>query len=222
MSTTTVGDLLARAHHLSADLSGSGQVVTNQQWRQFDVTAYRLLSIVADLCPIAPPIEKARLARILDAYPLPLNRARGRAVYTPRQFAPHFGYGLDAVLARVRDATLLATMRNDTWRIDGDNHAPLDRLAVTLGATADLLCTEQPRAFDPAPDDCAALTGRLLALTVVAARHALSRLPLADADRPLVVGRYAEQALDDQWCPTAGVVQMTATDPGRTRSGRGE
>src|SRR5665647_1025855 len=80
---------------------------------------------------------------------------------------------------------------------------PLDRLSCTLGVLVDMVVTERSRTtnipgLDPLRDDAqvAPVMARVLAMTVVAARHALAHIPLQDADRPLAIARYAECSLD--------------------------
>jgi hypothetical protein len=82
------------------------------------------------------------------------------------------------------------------------NH-PMDRLCCTLGALADMVVAERSRTttipgFDPLRDDTqvAPVMARLLAITVVTARHTLTNIPLQDADRPLLIAQYSEHALD--------------------------
>ena len=43
MSTTTIADLLDRAESLARSLRATGTETTNDQWRSFDSTTYRLL-----------------------------------------------------------------------------------------------------------------------------------------------------------------------------------
>ena len=82
------------------------------------------------------------------------------------------------------------------------NH-PMDRLCCTLGALADMVVAERSRTttipgFDPLRDDAqvAPVMARVLAITVVAARHTLTNIPLQDAGRPLLIAQYSEHALD--------------------------
>lgn len=132
----------------------------------------------------------------------------------------HYGYSERAVLRRVLAGTLPATKHNDRWRIgttddialpdlapaDPTSPAPMDQLSVTLATMGDLLNTALPAhpasLEPPASEDRAALAAHVLTLTTVAARHTLGRMDLADAGRPLLIGRYAEHALDTLNAPT--------------------
>ncbi|MBE3075441.1 MAG: hypothetical protein IMZ75_10945, partial [Actinobacteria bacterium] len=71
--------------------------------------------------------------------------------------------------------------------------------------------------LDPLRDDAqvAPVMARVLAMTVVATRHALAHIPLQDADRPLAVARYAERSLDaigDVQRPS-GLTRVASFDP---------
>jgi hypothetical protein len=211
MSTTTVGDLISRAEALAEALHHEPTPLPRRAWHRFDATTYRLLDLITDLPPAQPTSRPALLIRLRDAYPMPLTLLREPRTYTVAQYAAPYGYPLMTVRSRISRGLLPTTDDHGQARIDarpGPDAAdlapadpasvePLDQLAATLGAVADLLAYE-PRPSSPAPTqaDRDALAARVLAITAVTARHALTRIPFADGNRPLLIGRYAEFALD--------------------------
>jgi hypothetical protein len=220
VSTTTVGDLLDRAELLARALRLTRAEITADQWRSFDATSYRLLHEL-----VGPErtgnheqiVSHATVSRILNAYPSPLSAPDPQTTYNARQAASHLGVSRATVVADIRGSRLPATYDGRRYSIkatdlpsitevqpaDPASTHPLDRLSCTLGVLADMVATERSRTtnipgLDPLRDDAqvAPVMARALALTVVAARHALAHMPLQDADRPLTIARYAECSLD--------------------------
>jgi hypothetical protein len=220
VSTTTVGDLLDRAEILARSLRVPDAPITTDQWRSFDATAYRLLYEL-----VGPERVGARehtrshapLSRILNGYPSPLAAPNPQATYNAKQAASHLGVSPWTVAADIRKSRLPATRDGLRYSIkatdlpfvteippaDPASAQPLDQLTCTLGVLADMVVAERSRTthipdFDPLRDDSqiAPVMARVLAMTVVAARHALAHIPLQDADRPLAIAKYAENGLD--------------------------
>jgi len=220
VSTTTVGDLLDRAELLARSLRVTRAEITADQWRSFDATSYRLLHEL-----VGPErtgnreqvVSHATLSRILNGYPSPLSAPNPQATYNARQAASHLGVSRATVAADIRGSRLPATYDGRRYSIkatdlpsitgvqpaDPASTHPLDRLSCTLGALADMAVAERSRTtnipgLDPLRDDAqvAPVMARVLAMTVVAARHALAHIPLQDADRPLDIARYAERSMD--------------------------
>jgi hypothetical protein len=211
MSTTTVGDLLAHAETLTRAVRDQPAPLSRQAWGRFDATAYRLLDLITDLPPATPTNRPPTLTRLRDAYPTPLILLPARRHYTISQYAAHHGLPPATVHSRIRNGQLPATRLDGILRIhsrddpaadqltpaDPTRPEPLDQLAATLGAIADLLTLDpHPAIPTPGQADRDALASRVLALTTVTARHALARLRLTDGKRPLLIGAYAEYALD--------------------------
>ena len=220
MSTTTVGDLLDRAEILARGLRVTNTKISTSQWRSFDATAYRLLHELAGperADARQQIVSHATLARILNGYPSPLAAPNPTATYNARQAASHLGVSNWKVTADIRSSRLPATYDGRRYSIkatdlpnvidvqpaDPASTDALDQLTCTLGVLADMVLTERSRTtrtsgFDPLRDDAqvAPVMARVLAVTVVAARHALAQIPLQDADRPLMIARYAEYSLD--------------------------
>jgi len=220
VSTTTVGDLLARAEILARSLRVTRAEITVDQWCSFDATAYRLLHELVGperTGARAQILSHASLSRVLNDYPCPLAAPNPEATYNARQAANLLGVAHSTVTAQIRRSRLPATYDGARYSIkasdlpcltqvppaDPASTHPLDRLSATLGVLADLVVAERSRTtnipgFDPLRDDAqvSPVMARVLAITVAAARHALAHIRLQDADRPLAVARYAEHALD--------------------------
>jgi len=220
VSTTTVGDLLDCAELLARALRVTRAEITADQWRSFDATSYRLLHEL-----VGPErtgnrdqvVSHATASRILNGYPSPLSAPNPQTTYNARQVASHLGVSRATVAADIRGSRLPATYDGRRYSIkatdlpsitevqpaDPASTHPLDRLSCTLGVLADMVVAERSRTtnipgLDPLRDDAqvAPVMARVLAMTVVAARHALAHIPLRDADRPLTIARYAERSLD--------------------------
>ena len=220
MSTTTVGDLLDRAEILARALRVTRAEITADQWRSFDATSYRLLNELAgpERAGTSDQVAShASVSRILNGYPSPLAAPNPDAIFNARQAASHLGVSVWTVVGDIRQSRLAGTYDGRTYSIkaadlppktevlpaDAASSHPLDRLSCTLGALADMVVAERSRTtnipgFDPLRDDSqiAPVMARVLAMTVVAARHGLAHIPLQDADRPLAIARYAEGSLD--------------------------
>jgi hypothetical protein len=220
MSTTTVGDLLERAEGLARGLRATSAAITRDQWDCFDSATYRLLhqlvgpERVGDREQI---LSHVAVVRLLNGYPSPLTAPSPEATYNARQAASHLGVSRSAVAAEIRRSHLPATNDRGRYRIkatdlpcasqvqpaDPASTHPLDRVSCTLGALADMVVAERSRTttipgFDPLRDDAqvAPVIARIFAVAIVAARHTLTTIPLQDADRPLLIARYAEHGLD--------------------------
>jgi excisionase family DNA binding protein len=220
VSTTTVGDLLARAEILARSLRATDTQISTTQWRSFDATAYRLLHELVGPERVgvrAQILSHAGVSRILDGYPRPLAAPNPQTTYNAKQAANHLGISHSTVVADIRDSRLPATFDGRRYSIkatdlpttadvrpaDPASTNPLDQLTCTLGLLADMVVTERSRTaptpgFDPLRDDVqvAPVVARVFAMTIVAARHALAHIPLQDADRPLAIAQYAEHSLD--------------------------
>jgi len=220
VSTTTVGDLLDRAEILARHLRVTGDQITADQWCSFDAAAYRLLHELVGperTGTRAQILSHGTLSRILNGYPRPLAAPNPEATYNARQAANLLGVAHSSVVAEIRRSRLPATYDGARYSIkasdlpsmtqvppaDPASTHPMNRLSATLGVLADLVVAERSRTtnvpgFDPLRDDAQVtpVMARVLAITVAAARHALTNVPLQDADRPLAVARYAEHSLD--------------------------
>jgi hypothetical protein len=220
VSTTTGGDLLDRAELLARALRVTRAEITADQWRSFDATSYRLLHELVGPERIGNHkqiVSHATVSRILNGYPSPLSAPNPHATYNARQAASHLGVSRATVAADIRESRLPATYDGSRYSIkaadlpsitevqpaDPASTHPLDRLSCTFGVLADMVVAERSRTtnipgFDPLRDDAqvAPVMARVLAMTVVAARHALAHIPLRDADRPLTIAQYADRSLD--------------------------
>ena len=214
MSTTSALDLLARADQLTRELRRTSVPITAEQWRTFDATVHGLLlEIAGHNASHVRPGDPSRSAMVLAlrGYPQPLQPPPGTTL-TPAQAAPFLSLAPDTVRRLVRDGELAGTLENGTYQIDSaqvclggsihpadptDRH-PLARVSCALGALADLLL-ESHSAGDPILDhrgEIAGATIHVLSLTAVAARHTLAHGPLDEVERPVLIARYAERAID--------------------------
>ena len=78
MTTTTLGDLLARADDLCRELRDSPDPVPLNAWESFDATAYLLMRELvgpARTGSLALALSHAALCRVIDTYPAPLRIA---------------------------------------------------------------------------------------------------------------------------------------------------
>jgi hypothetical protein len=220
VSTTTVGDLLDRAETLARVLRIDPAHITADQWRSFDSTTYRLVAELHGPERTGTPAQvhyRASVTSIVNSYPSPLVTPGSETTFNARQAARHLGIKDWAILRDIRRSRLPATYDGSRYIIkatdlscgpdvqpaDRASPHPLDRLSCTLGALADLVVAERSRAttipgLDPLRDDTqvAPVMARVLAMTLVAARHTLVNIPLQEADRPLLIARYAARALD--------------------------
>jgi len=220
MSTTTVGDLLDRAEALASSLRATGPETTTGQWRSFDSTTYRLLHelVGPERTGIRTEIlNHATVTQVINGYPSPMATPGSEKTYNALQAASHLGVSHWKIVADIRRQRLPATFDGSRYSIkatdlspvpqvqpaDPTSTHPLDRVSCTLGVLADLVVAERSRAttipgFDPLRDDAEVtpVMARVLAMTLVAARHTLVHIPLPEADRPLQVAQYAARALD--------------------------
>ncbi len=220
MSTTTVGDLLERAERLARVLRIDDADVTADHWRALDATVYRLLAELIGQERTGTRVQiagRASVTRIVNGYPSPLATPGSETTYNARQAASHLGVSQSTIVSDIRRSRLPATYDGRTYSIkatdlscapdvqpaDPASTHTLDRLSATLGATADMVVAERSRTttipgFDPLRDDAQVtpVMARVLAMTLIAARHTLVNIPLREADRPLAIARYAEHALD--------------------------
>jgi hypothetical protein len=220
VSTTTIGDLLDRAETFARVLRIDPAQTSAEQWRSFDSTTYRLIAELHGPERTGTPAQahyRASVTSIVNGYPSPLVTPGSETTYNARQAARHLGVKDWAILRDIRKSRLPATYDGSRYSIKATDLArgpdaqpadpasthTLDRLSCTLGALADLVAAERSRAttipgFDPLRDDTqvAPVMARVLAMTLVAARHTLVNIPLQEADRPLLIARYATRALD--------------------------
>jgi len=78
MTTTTLGDLLARADDLCRELRDSPDPVPLNGWESFDATAYLLMRELVGPARTnnrAFVLSHASLCRVIDAYPAPVRSA---------------------------------------------------------------------------------------------------------------------------------------------------
>jgi hypothetical protein len=218
------------------------------QWRSFDSTTYRLIAELHGPERTGTPAQahyRASVTSIVGSYPSPLVTPGSETTYNARQAARHLGVRNSAILRDIRRSRLPATYDGRRYSIKATDLArgpdaqpadpasthTLDRLSCTLGALADMVVAERSRAttipgFDPLRDDTqvAPVMARVLAMTLVAARHTLVNIPLQEADRPLLIARYAARALDalgDVDRPS-GLNQVTSFSPPAHPSGPNE
>jgi excisionase family DNA binding protein len=220
VSTTTVGDLLDRAETLARILRIDATEITAAQWRSFDSTTYRLLAELLGPERTGTRTEilnHASVNRIVNGYPSPLTTPGTETTYNALEAASHLGVSRSTIVNDIRRSRLPATYDGRRYSIKATDLSPapdvqpadpksphtLDRLSCTLGVLADMVVAERSRptptpGFDPLRDDAqvAPVIARVLAMTVVAARHTLVNIPLPEADRPLLIARYANRALD--------------------------
>jgi hypothetical protein len=220
VSTTTVGDLLDRAETLARVLRIDPAHITADQWRSFDSTTYRLVAELHGPERTGTPAQvhyRASVTSIVNGYPSPLVTPGSETTFNARQAARHLGVKDWAILRDIRQSRLPATYDGSRYIIkatdlsrgpdvqpaDRASTHTLDRLSCTLGALADMIMAERSRkttipGLDPLRDDTqvAPVMARVLAMTLVAARHTLVNIPLQEADRPLLIARYAARALD--------------------------
>jgi excisionase family DNA binding protein len=219
MTTTTLGDLLARADHLCRELRDNPDPVPLNAWESFDATAYLLMRELvgpARAGSRAVALSHAALCRVLDAYPAPLRGAATGPVGA-REAAHLLGRPRSAVIAKIRQGHIPATWdgrqylvdltdlpnRHDVRPADPRSPEPLSRLSCTLGVAADLVAqnrgqlTRDVDAWALSPDSATApVLARVVGIIHVAAAHAVRVGPLSDVDRPLAVARYSAKALD--------------------------
>jgi hypothetical protein len=219
VTTTTLGDLLARADDLCRELREDPDPVPLHVWESFDATAYLLMRELvgpgrSDIRAIA--LSHAALSRVLDAYPTPLRSATTLPVGV-REVAHLLGRPRSAVIADIRKGQIPSTWDGTQYLVDAANlpgrheirpadpssRDPLPRLSCTLGVAADLVVQDRGRAaryFDAGVHSFDAATApvlaRVLSIVQVAASHAVRVGPLSDVDRPLAVARYSAEALD--------------------------
>src|ERR1035437_8895285 len=209
-----------RAETLARFLRIDPAQITTEQWRSFDSTTYRLVAELHGPERTGTPAQvhyRASVTSIVNGYPSPLVTPGSETTYNARQAARHLGVKDWAILRDIRQSRLPATYDGSRYSIKATDLAPgpdvqpadpasthtLDRLSCTLGALADLVVAERSRpttipGFDPLRDDAQVtpVMARVLAMTLVAARHTLVNIPLPEADRPLLIARYAARALD--------------------------
>ena len=218
MTTTTLGDLLARADDLCRELRDSPDPVPLNTWESFDATAYLLMRELVGPARTnnrAFALSHASLCRVIDAYPAPLRSATTGTVGA-REVAHLLGRPRSAVIASIRKGQTPATwdgrrylvdvtdlpIRRDVRPADPTNPEPLARLSCTLGVAADLVVQnpgQRARDADGVESVDAAtapVLAHVLGIVHVAASHAVRVGPLSDVDRPLAVARYSAAALD--------------------------
>ncbi len=233
MSTTTAAMLLLSADRLARELHASTEPVSLTQWETFDNTVHRCLhALVGPGRRLSGHDSAAGSAavRALQEYPTPLRPAPGE-VYSPREAARLTGstayrVTLDAAADRIHAQRVDRALQIPAEELDHrpdltpavstDPH-PLSRLSVAIGGMTDVLAGHRASGRATLTDDsqiAAAMRG-VLSLTAVAARHTLSRVAIAEADRPLLIAQYAQRAVDalDARSGYPQLWTMTSTNP---------
>jgi len=219
MTTTTLGDLLARADDLCRELRDSPDPVPLTAWESFDATAYLLMRDLvgpARTGSRAFALSHAALCRVIDAYPAPLRGASTGSVGA-REVAHLLGRPRSAVIANIRKGQIPSTWDGRQYLVDVTNlpsrqdvrpadplsPEPLPRLSCTLGVAADLMAEHRGQVthdvdagFETLDSATAPVLAHVLGIIHVAASHAVRVGPLSDIDRPLAVARYSATALD--------------------------
>ncbi|HEY8654714.1 MAG TPA: hypothetical protein VIL87_16730 [Dermatophilaceae bacterium] len=219
MTTTTLGDLLARADDLCRELRDSPDPVPLNAWESFDATAYLLMRELvgpARTGSRALALSHAALCRVIDAYPAPLRSATTGPVGA-REVAHLLGRPRSAVIANIRKGQIPSTWDGRRYLVDVTNlpsrqdvrpadplsPEPLPRLSCTLGVAADLMAENRGQVthdvdagFESLDSATAPVLAHVLGIIHVAASHAVRVGPLSDIDRPLAVARYSATALD--------------------------
>jgi len=219
MTTTTLGDLLARADDLCRELRDSPDPVPLNAWESFDATAYLLMRQLVGPARTgnrALALSHAALCRVIDAYPAPLRGASTGSVGA-REVAHLLGRPRSAVIANIRKGQIPSTWDGRQYLVDVTNlpsrqdvrpadplsPEPLPRLSCTLGVAADLMADDRGQVthdidagFESFDSATAPVLAHVLGIIHVAASHAVRVGPLSDVDRPLAVARYSATALD--------------------------
>lgn len=214
MSTTTALELLELADLLTRQLRKVDAPITTAQWESFDATLHRLLleligTDAANVRTADPSWRALHLA--IRSYPTPLRPPVGLRLPTA-QAAHYLGETRGAVRWDIRQGHLEAVKEDGVHLVDSadidarpdirpadptDPH-PLSRVACHLGALADLI--HEARTVGPeilrGNGETAGAARHVLSLAAVAARHTLAHGKIKDALRPLLVGQYAERAID--------------------------
>ena len=216
MSTTTAGDLLTRAHHLTRALRDSNDPINADQWRTFDATVHRLLQQVLGPEGRNVPLGDRRrlfLLGVMRGYPaspeqpVPDSRSGSQAPLETEQGAtfkpPRTTAGRHLRIVPSDPDCFAATPRLDAPRnsavpADPTDPHPLARLSCTLGALADLVDQTLPTTGQwlDRLDELAYVTRHITCIALVAARHTLGHGQLAGLDRPLRIAQYAEQVVE--------------------------
>ena len=219
MTTTTLGDLLARADDLCRELRDCPDPVPLTAWEAFDATAYLLMRELvgpARTGSRAFALSHAALCRVIDAYPAPLRNAATGPIGA-REVAHLLGRPRSAVIANIRKGQIPSTWDGRRYLVDVTNlpsrqdvrpadplsPEPLPRLSCTLGVAADLMAEDRGQVthdvdagFESLDSATAPVLAHVLGIIHVAASHAVRVGPLSDIDRPLAVARYSATALD--------------------------
>ena len=219
MTTTTLGDLLARADDLCRELRDSPDPVPLAAWESFDATAYLLMRELvgpARTGSRALALSHAVLCRVIDAYPAPLRGVTTGSVGA-REVAHLLGRPRSAVIANIRNGQIPSTWDGRQYLVDVTDlpswrdvrpanplsPEPLPRLSCTLGVAADLMAENRGQVtrdvdagFESLDSATAPVLAHVLGIIQVAASHAVRVGPLNDVDRPLAVARYSAKALD--------------------------
>ena len=219
MTTTTLGDLLARADDLCRELRDSPDPAPLDAWESFDATAYLLMRELVSPARTgsrALALSHASLCQVIDAYPAPLRGATTGTVGA-REVAHLIGRPRSAVIANIRKGQIPSTwdgrqylvevtnlpIREDVRPADPLSPEPLARLSCTLGVAADLMAENRSQlnchidvGGESLDSATAPVLAQVLGIVHVAASHAVRVGPLSDVDRPLAVARYSAKALD--------------------------
>jgi len=215
VTTTTAAELLAVADRRARDLIASDATITLAQWEAFDDTLYRALHLMVgpgrQLTGSDPGITRAVITTF-KAYPQPIRPVRGET-YSAVEAARLLGTSVNRVTRALRGGEMDAQIVKRGWLIDADeldtrpdvtpaaagDPNPLARLSVALGGLADVLTMVDGDGISGRPTDdqqTATALRHVLSIASVAARHALTHLPITEADRALRIAQYTEQAVD--------------------------
>jgi len=215
VTTATAAELLAVADRRARVLIASDAAITLAQWEAFDDTLYRALHVMVgpgrQLTGSDPGITRAVIATF-KAYPQPLRPVRGE-IYSAVEAARLLGTSVHRVTKALRGGELDAQIVKRGWLIDADeldtrpdvtpaaagDPNPLARLSVAFGGLADVLTMVDGDGISGRPTDdqqTAVALRHVLAVASVAARHALTHLPITEAARALRIAQYTERAVD--------------------------
>lgn len=222
MTTTTAAEILAVADRRTRDLIASDTSITLAQWEAFDDTLYRALHIIVgpgrQLSGSDRGITRAVITTFKD-YPPPIRPVRGET-YSAVEAARLLGSPVNRVTRAIKAGQMHTQLLKRGWLIDAveldtrpdvtpalaDDPNPLPRLSVALGGLADVLTTVDGNGVSSVLTDDhqrAAAIHHVLSIASVAARHALTHLPIAEADRTLRIAQYAERGVSKLAAPDA-------------------
>ncbi|TWP33979.1 hypothetical protein [Leekyejoonella antrihumi] len=210
MSTASPWALLDRAQPLCTDLRGDPSPTSPDLWNAFGDTIHRALTNL--LGPNGRRVpqgtrDSALLTRIASSYPDPIRPPADAFNTSPRDDGPQPGQPvvLHRRLRVVNSVDPCPPAVPDLDLPESTDGHPLARLTCALGTAADLLADPDPDRWASAPADQLTMAGRVLAIGVVGARHALATGDLTKTGRPLALAAWAEKCLDRIAGPDPGM-----------------